>query len=99
MSSTNITDLYNKLNELIAAGDEAAARAFLVEHLKEFPEDVRKKIVFEFFAEAVDAKIDADSNKARIQKQGMAALKDIGDAEEALKSKDKISNIRSSLGI
>jgi len=91
------TELYNKLMELVDAGDEQAAKDFLIEHIKEFPEDVRNKIIFEFFEDAVDQQIENSTNKAEIQKQGLEALKEIGKAEDSLKDEKKAADVRAKL--
>lgn len=99
MNNQNIKSLYNKLTELVDAGDEGVVRAFLIEHLKEFPEDVQKKIAFEFFEDALDKKIESSEQVAQIQKQGLDSINEIEKAENTLKDKQKLSNLRSSLGI
>ncbi|MES2314847.1 MAG: hypothetical protein V4524_02835 [Patescibacteria group bacterium] len=99
MNNQTISDLYSKLTELVEAGDESAVRAFLADNIKSFPEDVQKKIVFEFFADAVDKKLDTDTQIAQIQKEGMDSLGEIEKAEGGLKDQEKLSNLRSSLGI
>lgn len=99
MNNQTISDLYSKLTELVEAGDEGAVRAFLVDNIKSFPADVQKKIVFEFFADALDKKLDTDTQIAQIQKEGMDSLADIEKAEGGLKDKEKLNKLRSSLGI
>ena len=99
MNNQNISSLYNKLTELVDAGDESVVRAFLIEHLKEFPEDVQKKIAFGFFEDALDRKIEISAQNAQIQKQGMDSISEIEKAENTLKDKEKLGNLRSSLGI
>ncbi len=99
MNNQNMSSLYNKLAELVEAGDESVVRSFLVDHIKEFPEEAQKKIAFEFFENALDAHAESSNQTARIQKEGMDSLKDIEKAENTLKDKQKLSSLRSSLGI
>ena len=99
MSTQDITILYKKLTELMDAGDEKNAKDFLIEHIKEFPADVQKKIVFEFFADALDKTVENKTRNTQIQKEGMEAIEEIEKEEKNLKGKQKMSNLRSDLGI
>ena len=93
-TQNNIAILYKTISDLAKKGDEEALRSFLIEHLTEFPEDTQKKIVFEFFNEALDNKIDDETQKIEIQKKGMDLLKEIGEVEKTLDTHKKITNIR-----
>ena len=99
MTTSNTTDLYNKLTEIFNTGNEDAAKDFLIEHIKEFPEDVQKKIMFAFFDAALDKKIESETQKAQIQKEGMDYLEKIDKVEKTIKDKQKVSKLRSFLGI
>lgn len=99
MNNQNISDLYKTLTELIEAGDEQVVRDYILDHLKEFPEDVQKKIIFEFFDDAVDKSIEANTQKSQLQKEGLSAIAEIEKVEKTVKDNQKMSNLRSSLGI
>ena len=98
MTST-FTELYDKLNVLIEAGDETAVRAFLIEHIKEFPEDLQKKIAFEFFSNALDKKVESATRNAQIQQEGLDAIGEIEKVESKLKDQQKLAELRANLGI
>ena len=99
MNNQNISQLYSKLTELVDAGDEKAVRDFLTEHIKEFPEDVQKKIIFDFFEDALDKKIESDTQNAQIQKEGIDTISDIEKTESKLNDLKKVGDVRASLGI
>ncbi len=99
MTTTNPTALYNKLVELFEAGDEKAAKSFLAQHVKEFPEDIQKKIIFALFEDALETKVDTDARIAEIQQEGIDSIKSIEDKENTFKDKQKVSKLRSLLGL
>ena len=99
MTTSNTTALYNKLIELFEASDEKAAKSFLAQHVKEFPEDIQKKIVFALFEDALESKADTDARVAEIQQEGLDAIKSIEDKENTFKDKQKVSKLRSLLGL
>ena len=45
--------LMKEFSEVVALGDEDAARKFLADNLKKFPQDVQDKIISAFFQEAL----------------------------------------------
>ena len=98
MTTSNIRALYDDLNKLVEAGDEKAVRSFLIEHINDFPEEIKKKIVFEFFDEAVSKEVESGEHKATLQKEGMDTLKDIDKAEKTLEDQRKMADVRSELG-
>ena len=99
MNNQNISQLYNKLTELVDGGNEQAVRDFLTEHIKEFPLDVQKKIVFEFFQEALDKKVENVELNTQIQKEGIKEIKDIDNAKSKILDSQKLGDIRQSLGL
>ena len=93
-TQNNVSELYNTLLGLIKAGDEKAARAFLVEHLNEFPEETQKKIIFEFFSEALDNEVESGTQKTQIQKSGMDLIEEIQKTEKTLSEQKKAVDIQ-----
>jgi hypothetical protein len=66
-------ELLAEMERLVEAGDEKAYETFVLEHFKEFPEEVQQKILMGFFTETLDRQTPAD-DIAEIQKQGIDAL-------------------------
>ncbi|MEI6022518.1 MAG: hypothetical protein WCQ32_01590 [bacterium] len=46
-------ELYTTFMDFVEKNDEIGARQFLIDHLNDFPEEIRKQIAFEFFVDAV----------------------------------------------
>lgn len=57
--------LYNGFMEFVNNGDEVGAKAFLLDHLNEFPEEIKKQIAFEFFVDAVKKEDEIDIIKEK----------------------------------
>lgn len=91
-------DLYSEFLELIEKGDESAARAFLVDHFVEFPEDLRQRIAFSFFAEAVAKETDVIQATTSIKQEGADALATLLQAKKELESMAQIDKLKQSLG-
>lgn len=74
--------------------DEEGARAFLIEHINDFPEEIRKEIAFSFFVDAVqkDAKIEG------VKRDALAVLKDLEETESVLLDAQKASDIKNTIG-
>ena len=86
----NQEQLYNSFIAFVEQGDEEGARAFLVDHLNEFPEETRKEIAFAFFVDAV--KKEAAVSEA--QKKGIEIMKSLDEVEALLADASKAAAIR-----
>jgi hypothetical protein len=96
-----MTELAIQLEKLIEVGDEKAVRAFVIEHIKEFPEETRNQIIFAFFTEAMENDTKAKQALAGIIGQGLDELKQInkdlanlGDKKAILDVQKKIQGIK-----
>ena len=99
MTNQTVAELYKKLTDLMKAGDETAARAFLKEHLNEFPKEMQEKIVFEFFEEALDKQVETEELMSEVQEKGMETIADIDKARANIEEKQKLNDVRKDLGI
>ncbi len=97
MDTNKISELYKTLMAFVENGDEKGARAYLSEHINELPEDLKKKIMFEFFMEAVDIDVEAGEQKVRLQKEGMSAIKEIDKMTKELNDQKKLIDVRASI--
>ncbi len=86
-------ELYNSFIELVEKGDEEAARQFLVDHLNDFPEEMRKNIAFAFFVDAVMK----EAAIAEVQKQGLEMMKESDVAEAVLADASKAADLREAI--
>ena len=96
-----MTNILDKLEELVMIGDEKSARSFLAEHINEFPPDVKKKFVFALFMEAVENETKVNELQAQAIDQGLKELKEarkdtqnIDDKLRLLDLKKKINGIK-----
>jgi hypothetical protein len=82
---TNLNKLSENLLVLIKSGEKEKTEDFLVEHFKEFPEEMQREIVFTFLGEAADDYLKTKLGEYLAQ---TAALQGLG---EALEEVDKNS--------
>ena len=71
-------ELRSQINSLIEIADENAIDRFLLEHFTEFPEDMQKKALFSFYADA----LEEEANIANLQKEGLETIEKL----EAIKT-------------
>lgn len=95
--SDTFLDLYNEFLVYVNKDDEAGARAFLIDNLQKFPEEVQGKLTFAFFEEALMDKTKGIKDIAEIQREGLEAMSQIDKAKKILEDKIKIEDLRSSL--
>jgi hypothetical protein len=68
-----LEELREKINPFIDQEDEQGLERFVIEHFKEFPEDIQGKVLAAFVEEAVD-KREGESSIEKLQKEGMEAM-------------------------
>ena len=95
--SDTFTDLYNEFLTYVNKGDEAGARKFLIDNLQKFPEEVRDKITFAFFEEALMKETEGMQEIAEMQKQGLEAMSQIDKAKKVFEDQIKIKNLKAKL--
>lgn len=61
------------LEAALRAGDEAAARAFVLEHFTEFPDEVQQALALDIVSEALDGYL-AGSRALELMKQDAADM-------------------------
>jgi hypothetical protein len=90
-------DLYNEFLVYADKGDEQGARAFLIDNLQKFPEEIQDQLTFAFFEEALMDETKDIKEIAEIQKQGLDTINQIEKAKRILEDNIKIKNLRSNL--
>ena len=83
--------------EVVNKGDEAAAKQFLTDHINEFSEEEQKSIVSAFFFDALEKKASAVKQKAAVEQEALAMLKDIKSVEQVLGDEKKKADLRDEL--
>jgi len=86
-----------EFSEVVARGDEGAAREFLTNNLKKFPQDVQDKIITAFFEEALSKKSSDVRAVADFQKEGLGAINDLEKGKKKLEDKEKLLNLKDSI--
>ena len=89
--------IYNKFLEFIQAGDWPAARAFILEHLQEFPEEVRNNILGLFLEEALLKEGGEAGAELKLQQEVLEELEDIQGAEKEIGNLQRIEELKEKL--
>jgi len=98
MTNTDFSLLYNQIREIAKNKTEEELKKFLVEHIKEFPENLQKKLVFLFFEEALSQTAsDADQVVYEIKKEGLKIANELKQQHNELEDKSKAKKIKESL--
>lgn len=82
---------------LVERDDEAGARKFLIDNMQKFPEEMREKLTFAFFEEALMTDAKGTKEITEMQKQGLDAMSQIEKAKKVLEDKKKVQDLRSQL--
>lgn len=83
-------ELHEAFVGFVNSGDEAGARKFLIEHLNDFPEDMKKDIAFAFFLDAVEK----DSGNREFERSALDLMKELDKTEEILEEAQKVASLR-----
>ncbi|NQV13441.1 MAG: hypothetical protein HQ530_04020 [Parcubacteria group bacterium] len=98
MDTKKFDELYKELKGLIAKGDEAKVKSFLVEHFEEFPKEMQDNLIMLFFEESLSKIVGGqDQAVADFQQQGLAAIKDMEATKKGLEDKLKALEVKESL--
>lgn len=68
-------DLYKKLLEFSARGDEAGAQEYIAKHFSELPEDVQGEIMTRLYFSAVEDELEEKRGIMQMQKEGIDAIR------------------------
>ena len=89
--------IYEEFKKVMERGDEKAARAFIAENLKRFPQADQDAIITALFEEALAVDARNTELTAEFQKQGLAVAAAIEKAKESVEKQDKLLEIKESL--
>jgi hypothetical protein len=87
-------DLYDIFLKIIENGNEQEVKDFLLAHLKEFREEDQKEIILAFFEDAVEKQGRRENDVAAFQKEGIALLEGLSNANKDLKRRDALLEIK-----
>jgi hypothetical protein len=97
MNDTIPKDFRESLEKIMAAGDEAKAREFIIENLKLLPQKVQDSIITALVEEALEKKNNEDQDISNVRKEVMRAFSETGDAVDELEKHAKLKEIKESL--
>ena len=89
--------LWKEYNDVLSHSDEKEARDFLVEHLDEFPQDVKDAIISAFFEEALTRKAGDLQTIKSFQKDALKEVTSLEQGKKKLADKEKLLEIKKSL--
>ena len=92
--TNDFSALYAQFMEIMNKGTEEEARAFLMEHMNELPEDVRQGVMLTFFEEGLK---EAAANNAAVeefQKEGIEAVQELEKGKRILDDKLKVLELQ-----
>lgn len=93
------SELLTRFSAIVGSGDENAARAFLIEHFLEFPEDIQEGIAFAFLQEELQ---EGEARRAAVrdlQAKALAVLGELTRVREDIENENRIDEIRTDLDI
>lgn len=91
--------LREQLLTILESGNERAVKDFLIEHLKEFSEEIQENIVTLFFTEALEQYVSNGQQIISLQKELLATLEKAEKTEAALNDKKKELDAKEQLGL
>jgi hypothetical protein len=97
MVEKTFQELYQEFQKIASSGSEEQARQFLIDNLPQFPEEVRKQIVFAFFEEGLEKAAEGESLINNFQKRGLEAVKTLEELKRILEDKKGELELKQSL--
>ena len=97
MANIPFKDLYDEFIKIAERGDEQEARDFLIKHLNDFPEKVRKGLVLAFFEDAVATQAEDAALVSDFQNESVQALNDMTTLKKTLEDKGKLLEVKDSI--
>ena len=91
--------LREQLLTILESGNERAVKDFLIEHLKEFSEEIQENIATLFFTEALEQRVSNGQQIISLQKELLATLEKAEKTEAALNDKKKELDAKEQLGL
>jgi len=87
-------EVRRQLLELIDKGDEAVVRAFVISHLKEFPQETQDALIADLALEALAKKQEGDAVIAAFRTDGLASIQVLEKAKHDLDVASKAAELK-----
>lgn len=82
------------MEEALNTGNEEAAKKVIVDHLNEFPEEIRDRLVFACFMDAVEKESTIISALNAIKEEGLEQFKESHKEDKKIELEEKIDSIK-----
>ncbi|HVN26593.1 MAG TPA: hypothetical protein VMT99_03010 [Candidatus Paceibacterota bacterium] len=90
-------DIVERLQEVVAAGDEAAAREFVMQHLHEFSDEDRRAIIVSLATEALSRDAEEIDGLLSLQENGVKTVHALEKIQEKIDDKRRLLDIKESI--
>lgn len=90
----NFISLYHEFKQIVQTGTEEQARQFLLDHINEFPEDVKNGLVLTLFEDAVNEAAAQESAMLELKKEGIEEMTALEQAIRILDDKLKVLDLQ-----
>ncbi len=89
--------LYDEFVKIAETGDESAARAFLTEHMEEFPEETRNELISTFLTEAITEEAETLVARAEVEKRVLETATELKSARNEVLNQQRIGQLKEQL--
>ena len=86
--------LYAQLRDIMDNGTEEGARTFLLEHMNEFPEDLREKVVLALFEDGLKEAAANQSAVEDFKQEGVEIANELATGKRILDDKLKVMELQ-----
>ncbi|MEK7074729.1 MAG: hypothetical protein AAB968_03105, partial [Patescibacteria group bacterium] len=90
----NFVTLYHSFKDIVGTGTEDQARQFLLDHINEFPEDVKNGLVLTLFEDALNEAVSQESAMIELKQEGIRTMTALEQAIRILDDKLKVLDLQ-----
>lgn len=95
--ANDFSALYAQFKELLDTGTEQQAEQFLIDHMEEFPEDLRQGIMLALFEKGLQEAAGVQAALNEIKSEGMEVIKELETGKRILDDKLKVLALQEKL--
>lgn len=97
MATPSSENIYEEFFKVAEAGDEQAAKEFLLTYLKRFPQKEKDEIIAAFFEDALQESAGGATAAAEFQKQVIETVEGLEGMKKKLEDKDRLLQIKETI--
>ena len=90
----NFVTLYHSFKDIVGTGTEDQARQFLLDHINEFPEDVKNGLVLTLFEDALNEAASQESAMIELKQESIRTMTALEQAIRILDDKLKVLDLQ-----